>query len=167
MITMNDTFRDIEKLEAADNLRANSKLTSSDYFLPVLGVIFLRHAANRFDAATKLIADDKAAGKMPKRKVLPADYLRRRALWLPEAARYDTIMHKASSDVGGLPRQHKQGRSRAVKAGQPIAAGVASRASRAGAELDKEHAYASRGENVHPRRHPAIPPSTAIYRPGC
>lgn len=47
------SFKDIEKLEAdlwqaADNLRANSKLTSSDYFMPVLGVIFLRHAANRF-----------------------------------------------------------------------------------------------------------------------
>lgn len=28
---------------AADNLRANSKLTSSDYFMPVLGIIFLRH----------------------------------------------------------------------------------------------------------------------------
>jgi len=53
----NETFKDIEKLEsdlweAADNLRANSKLTSSDYFMPVLGVIFLRHAANRFEAAT-------------------------------------------------------------------------------------------------------------------
>ena len=51
-----DTFKDIEKLEtdlwkAADNLRANSKLTSSDYFMPVLGVIFLRHAANRFESA--------------------------------------------------------------------------------------------------------------------
>jgi hypothetical protein len=47
-------FKDIEKLEkdlweAADNLRANSKLTSSDHFMPVLGVIFLRHAANRFE----------------------------------------------------------------------------------------------------------------------
>ncbi len=44
----NETFKDIEKLEsdlweAADNLRANSKLTSSDYFMPVLGVIFLRN----------------------------------------------------------------------------------------------------------------------------
>ena len=29
--------------EAADNLRANSKLTSSDYFMPVLGIIFMRH----------------------------------------------------------------------------------------------------------------------------
>ena len=90
--------------EAADNLRANSKLTSSDYFMPVLGVIFLRHAANRFDAATKQIADDQAAGRMPKRKIQPADYLRRRALWLPETARYDYIMDKASVDPAGLPK---------------------------------------------------------------
>jgi hypothetical protein len=32
---------------AADNLRANSKLTSSEYCMPVLGVIFLRHARHR------------------------------------------------------------------------------------------------------------------------
>ena len=69
---MNQTFKDIEKLEAdlweaADNLRANSKLTSSDYFMPVLGIIFLRHAANRFEAATQQIQEDQAAGKMPKR----------------------------------------------------------------------------------------------------
>src|SRR5262245_65948663 len=80
-----DTFKDIEKFEAdlwgaADNLRANSKLTSSDYFMPVLGVIFLRHAANRFEAATRQIEEDQAAGRMPKRKVQPADYVRRRAL---------------------------------------------------------------------------------------
>lgn len=85
----NDTFKDIEKLEAdlweaADNLRANSKLTSSDYFMPVLGVIFLRHAANRFEAATRQIEADQASGKMPKRKIQPADYISRRALWLPE-----------------------------------------------------------------------------------
>ena len=78
----NEGFRDIEKLEgslweAADNLRANSKLTSSDYFMPVLGVIFLRHAANRFDAAHRQIESDQASGKMPKRKVLPADYISR------------------------------------------------------------------------------------------
>src|SRR5436305_11440299 len=90
--------------EAADNLRANSKLTSSDYFMPVLGIIFLRHAANRFDAATKQIEDDQASGKMPKRKVQAADYIRRRALFLPEAARYDTIMDKATTDCAGLPK---------------------------------------------------------------
>jgi hypothetical protein len=87
-----DGFKDIEKLEAdlweaADNLRANSKLTSSDYFMPVLGVIFLRHAANRFEAARKQIEEDQAAGRMPKRKVLPEDYIRQRALWLPGEAR--------------------------------------------------------------------------------
>jgi type I restriction-modification system DNA methylase subunit len=33
---------------AADNLRANSKLTASEYSMPVLGLIFLRHASTRF-----------------------------------------------------------------------------------------------------------------------
>src|SRR5438552_1214091 len=89
--------------EAADNLRANSKLTSSDYFMPVLSVIFLRHAANRFEAAAKQIDEDQASGRMPKRKVLPADYIRRRALWLPQSARYDNIMAQASIDTAGLP----------------------------------------------------------------
>jgi type I restriction enzyme M protein len=46
---------------AADNLRANSKLTSSEYCMPVLGVIFLRHATNRFDAAARQIEADPPA----------------------------------------------------------------------------------------------------------
>ncbi len=105
----NDAFKDIEKLEAdlwkaADNLRANSKLTSSDYFMPVLGVIFLRHAANRFEAARCQIEADQASGKMPKRKVLPADYIARRALFLPEKARYDRIMEQAALSGTDLPR---------------------------------------------------------------
>jgi type I restriction enzyme M protein len=77
--------------EAADQLRANSKLTSTEYCMPVLGVIFLRHATNRFGAATMQIEQDQAAGRMPKRKVRNADYIRRRALWLPEISRYDYI----------------------------------------------------------------------------
>ncbi|MBI2889231.1 MAG: N-6 DNA methylase [Nitrospirae bacterium] len=100
---------DVERLEsdlweAADNLRANSKLTSSDYFMPVLGVIFLRHAANRFDAAQRQIAADQASGKMPKRRVLPADYIARRSLYLPEQARYDWIMQQAAVSGADLPR---------------------------------------------------------------
>jgi type I restriction enzyme M protein len=99
----------IEKLEsdlweAADNLRANSKLTSSDYFMPVLGVIFLRHAANRFDAAALQIEQDQASGKMPKRPVVPADYISRRALWLPESSRYDWIMERAALGGSDLPK---------------------------------------------------------------
>jgi type I restriction enzyme M protein len=103
-----DSYKNIEKLErdlwaAADNLRANSKLTSSDYFMPVLGVIFLRHAANRFDEAARQIEADRASGKMPKRKIVPADYIARRSLYLPEAARYDRIMEQAAVSGGDLP----------------------------------------------------------------
>ncbi len=105
----NGTFNGIEKLEsdlweAADNLRANSKLTSSDYFMPVLGVIFLRHAANRFEAAHRQIEADRASGKMPRRKVLPADYIARRSLYLPENARYDRIIQQAAVSGSDLPR---------------------------------------------------------------
>jgi type I restriction enzyme M protein len=104
-----DTLKDIEKFEAdlweaADNLRANSKLTSSDYFMPVLGVIFLRHAANRFETATRQIQEDQAAGKMPKRPPVNADYVSRRSLWLPERARYDVIMDKAATSGSDLPK---------------------------------------------------------------
>lgn len=90
-------LRNIELLEtdlwaAADNLRANSKLTSSEYCMPVLGVIFLRHATNRYDAAASQIAAEQAAGKMPKRSLVKGDFLKRRALMLPKEARYDELL---------------------------------------------------------------------------
>lgn len=96
-MTTHGSLANIEKLEsdlweAADNLRANSKLTSSEYCMPVLGIIFLRHAANRFEAATLQIAEDQKSGKMPKRKIIAADYVKRRALFLPEEARYENIL---------------------------------------------------------------------------
>ena len=78
--------------EAADQLRANSKLTSSEYCMPVLGVIFLRHASNRHEAARQAIEADQAAGKMPKRALVKGDFIKRRALMLPEIARYDHLL---------------------------------------------------------------------------
>ncbi len=104
-----NTIQRIEKLEAdlweaADNLRANSKLSSNAYFLPVLGIIFLRHATNRFEAAHRQIGADQSTGKMPKRKVLPADYIARRSLFLPEKARYDRIVQEAAVSGADLPR---------------------------------------------------------------
>jgi type I restriction enzyme M protein len=88
--------QDIEKLEAtlweaADTLRANSHKSSSEYCMPVLGVIFLRHAANRYDAACREIAQDQAAGKMPRRPLNKADFLKRSALMLPKEARYGEL----------------------------------------------------------------------------
>jgi type I restriction enzyme M protein len=90
-------LQEISKLEAslweaADNLRANSKLTSSEYVMPVLGVIFLRHASNRYDLARRQIEIDQAAGKMPQRAPVEADFLKRRALMLPVEARYDELL---------------------------------------------------------------------------
>lgn len=33
---------------AADTLRANSNYASNEYFLPVMGLVFLRHAYSRY-----------------------------------------------------------------------------------------------------------------------
>jgi type I restriction enzyme M protein len=92
-----DHFQDLEKFEAglwkiADNLRANASVPSNEYFLPILGLIFLRHATNRFYEAQAAIEADKKAGKMPDRPLVEADFTRRRALNLPEAARFDVIL---------------------------------------------------------------------------
>ena len=83
--------------EAADQLRANSKLTSSEYCMPVLGVIFLRQASNRYDAALAAIQADQDAGLSPKRPLKQADFKRRRALMLPPQAHYTHLMMLASS----------------------------------------------------------------------
>ncbi len=92
-----DHLTGIEKFEAdlwkvADNLRANSNLASNEYFMPILGLIFLRHATNRYYAALAAIDKDKASGEMPDRPLIEADFTRRRALMLPEAARYDVLL---------------------------------------------------------------------------
>jgi len=92
-----NALQNIEKIEdslwaAADNLRANSKLTSSEYCMPVLGVIFLRHATNRYDAACQEIAKDQATGKMPKRNLVKGDFIKRRSLMLPKEARYNELL---------------------------------------------------------------------------
>ena len=89
-----DHLTGINKFESglwkiADNLRANSNLASNEYFMPILGLIFLRHATNRFYEAKAAIESDKAAGKMPDRPLVEADFTRRRALNLPENARFD------------------------------------------------------------------------------
>ena len=92
-----DHLTGIEQFEAdlwkvADNLRANSNLASNEYFMPILGLIFLRHATNRYYAAMAAIEEDMAAGKMPERPLVEADFTRRRALMLPKAARYDVLI---------------------------------------------------------------------------
>ncbi len=44
---------------AADELRANSKLKSSEYSVPVLGLVFLRYADHKFQVAAKQLEGQK------------------------------------------------------------------------------------------------------------
>ena len=88
-----DQFQEITKFERelwkiADNLRANSNLASNQYFVPTMGLIFLRHATTRFYEAQVSIEADKNAGKMPDRPLVDADFSRRRALPANTALRF-------------------------------------------------------------------------------
>jgi type I restriction enzyme M protein len=90
---------DIEKKlwAAADELRANSKLKSSEYSVPVLGLIFLRYADHKFTEAQKVLAT-KSTGR---RKVGRTDYQARGVLYLPEAARFSTLLNlPEGADIG-------------------------------------------------------------------
>ena len=74
--------------EAADELRANSKLKSSEYSVPVLGLVFLRYADHKFQAAAKALAGASSG----RRTIGPADYQARGVLYLPETARFSVLM---------------------------------------------------------------------------
>ena len=56
--------------DAADQLRANSELKSSEYAVPVLGLIFLRFADYKFGRAQKKL-EGQSTGR---RKIGPTDY---------------------------------------------------------------------------------------------
>lgn len=100
----NDILRKLEAelWRAADQLRANSKLTASEYSMPVLGLIFLRHAFNRFDSVRQVI--EKNLPVHPERGVRPVtktDFHQKNALFLPEKARFDYLVAlPESEDIG-------------------------------------------------------------------
>jgi len=73
---------------AADELRANSKLKSSEYSVPVLGLIFLRYADHKFSVA-EVELKGKGTGR---RKIGPADYQAKGVLYLPSKARFSTLL---------------------------------------------------------------------------
>jgi type I restriction enzyme M protein len=88
-------------VEVGRDLRANSNLASYGYFMPILGLIFLRQATNRYHQALAAIKADEAAGEMPDRPLVEADFTRRRALMLPKGARYDELMAlEKGADLG-------------------------------------------------------------------
>ncbi len=103
---ISDHMTGIEAFEAglwkiADDLRANSGLAANEYFMPIMGLLFLRQATNRYHEARAAIEADRKAGKMPDRDPVAGDFARRRALMLPEAARFDEILKTPKNDSIG------------------------------------------------------------------
>lgn len=83
--------------DIADQLWTNSGLKPSEYSVPVLGLIFLRHAEHRFQEAQKEL-ESKGTGR---RKVGKTDYQARGALWLPETARFSYLLRlPEGADLG-------------------------------------------------------------------
>lgn len=77
--------------DVADQLRANSRLKSSEYSGPVLGLIFLRFADHKFSVAQKeLEASAKHRGK--RRTIGKADYQARGVMYVPETARFRNLL---------------------------------------------------------------------------
>ena len=99
--------KQLRKLEtelwrAADQLRANSKLTASEYSMPVLGLIFLRHAYNRFQKVKieveKTLPSHPQRGKRPLNK---KDFEEQNAMFLPEQSQFDYLVAlPESADIG-------------------------------------------------------------------
>src|SRR5687767_10990431 len=84
---------------AADELRANSKLKSSEYSVPVLGLIFLRYADHKFaKAEEELVGTQRAVSR---RQVSKVDYQARGVMYIPEAGRWSGLMRlPEGSDIG-------------------------------------------------------------------
>ena len=83
---------------AADTLRANSNYASNEYFLPVMGLVFLRHAYSRFLA----VKDDIEAG-LPtrggkKRNLAKEDFSQRSAIFLQPEAQFDYLVSLPDSE---------------------------------------------------------------------
>jgi len=76
--------------EAADQLRANSKLKSSEYSIPVLGLIFLRYADYKFAHAEKELALSHRTSS--RRTVGRDDYHALGVLYLPDSARFAKLL---------------------------------------------------------------------------
>ena len=97
-----------ELWESADLLRAGSKLTSNQYCMPVLGLIFLRYAYSRY----KMVEEEILKGR-PSRggRVMPveaSDFAAKSALYLPKEAQYDYLLN-LPEDISAAGLVNKDG----------------------------------------------------------
>ena len=79
---------------AADNLRANTDLKSSEYATPVLGLIFLKFADNKYRNAEEAIVKEHAKLKGTRRqKKISEIAIEKCGFYLPDHARYDYLLN--------------------------------------------------------------------------
>ena len=86
---------------AADNLRANSDLKSSEYSIPVLGIIFLKFADNNYRRhETAILAEFKKKKDTRLEKAMHEIAIEKCGFFLPEHARYDYLLQlPGSADI--------------------------------------------------------------------
>ena len=95
---MADNKINIRKLEAdlwesADLLRAGSKLTSSQYCMPVLALLFLRYAYSRFKMVEAELLKNRPSRGGRVMPVEPNDFAAKSALYLPREAQFDYLVN--------------------------------------------------------------------------
>jgi len=93
----------IEEIEkrlwsAADTLRANSKFASNEYFLPVMGLIFLRHAYSRYLAVKDAIEATLPSRDGKTRPLTKEDFSQRGAIFLRPEAQFDYLVSLSDAD---------------------------------------------------------------------
>lgn len=83
---------------AADKLRANSDLKSSEYSIPVLGIIFLRFADNNYRRhEADILAEYQKLKGTRREKPLSDIAIARCGFYLPDHARYDHLLRLPES----------------------------------------------------------------------
>ena len=83
---------------AADTLRANSNYASNEYFMPVMGLVFLRHAYSRYLAVKDEIITSlpTRGGKTP--ELAKKDFSKKSAIFLQPKAQFDYLVSLKDSD---------------------------------------------------------------------
>ena len=97
-----------ELWESADLLRQGSKLTSSQYCMPVLALLFLRYAYSRFKLVeTEILKSRPSRGGriMP---VEPSDFEAKSALYLPREAQFDFLVN-LPDNISSVGLKNKDG----------------------------------------------------------
>ncbi len=77
---------------AADTLRANSEYASNEYFLPVMGLVFLRHAYSRYLTVKAAIEPSLPSRGGKRRALTKEDFSQRSAIFLTPEAQFDFLV---------------------------------------------------------------------------